>query len=469
MSETIFIISDLHLGGDEKFAICPAEGQRLLAAFLNWVAQKQKADNNVHLVVNGDSVDFLAEREFQVFTIDDEAATGKLQSLMTRTAPIWKGFQAVVAAGAQVTFTLGNHDLELTLPGPRNLLRETMGPGRFDFLYDNQALRVGDVLIEHGNRYDRWNSVSHEALRKVRVQISRGLEPPEFKAPAGSHMVIKVMNGLKDKYSFINLLKPENEAAIPLLAVLDPAEFEKFPDIALLAAQARESRRRRDEIATEVSGELSEYYPDDRKALDVARALAFDGEADEIGFESVTDFLSGLRANATDWYRHQQIEKLYKAFRYWLGPQLTTFDTGQEGKDYYDAAVESARAGFKVVVYGHTHLAKKIGLPVGGAFYLNTGTWADLMCVPASILLSDSVEEAQRDLDVFVRDLENNRMARWTGRLQTFAQIEMQEGHAASSEMYLFEGPEKITKMPDGRLSRLLVKPNAASVVGEGQ
>jgi UDP-2,3-diacylglucosamine pyrophosphatase LpxH len=465
MFETIFIISDLHLGGDDKFAICTAEGQRLLEAFLGWVAKKQKADRNVHLVVNGDSVDFLAEREFQVFTIDDEAATGKLHSIMTRTAPIWKGFQAVVAAGAQVTFTLGNHDLELTLPGPRNLLRETMGPGRFDFLYDNQALRIGDVLIEHGNRYDRWNSVSHEGLRKVRVQISRGLEPPEFGAPAGSHMVIEVMNGLKDKYSFINLLKPENEAAIPLLAVLDPAAFEKFPDIALLAAQATESRRRRDEIGAELSGEMSEYHPDDRQALDLARRLAFEGEADEIGFESVTDFLSGLRAKATDWYRRQQIEKLYKAFRYWLGPQLTAFDTGQEGKGYYDAAMSSARAGFKVIVYGHTHLAKKIGLPLGAATYLNTGTWADLMCLPVSILLSESLEEAQRDLDVFVRDLENNRIERWTGRLQTFAQIEMEDGHAASSEMYLFEGPEKITKMPGGRLSRLLVKPDA----GEGQ
>jgi UDP-2,3-diacylglucosamine pyrophosphatase LpxH len=469
MSDTIFIISDLHLGGDDKFAICTAEGQCLLAAFLGWVAEKQKADRNVHLVVNGDSVDFLAESEFQVFTSDDEVATGKLHRIMTRTAPIWEGFQAVTAAGAQVTFTLGNHDLELTLPGARKLLRETMGPGRFDFLYDNQALRIGDVLIEHGNRYDRWNSVNHEGLRKVRVQISRGLEPPEFEAPAGSHMVIEVMNGLKDKYSFINLLKPENEAAIPLLAVLDPAAFEKFPNIALLAARATESRRQRDEIAAELSGEMSEYHPNDRQALDLARGLAFEDEADEIAFESVTDFLSGLRAKATDWYRRQQIEKLYKAFRYWLGPQLTTFDTGQEGKDYYDAAMSSARAGFKVIVYGHTHLAKKIGLPLGGATYLNTGTWADLMCLPASILLSDSSEEAQRDLDVFVRDLENNRNQRWTGRLQTFAQIEMEEGHATSSEMYLFEGPEKITKMPDGRLSRLLVKPDAASVVGEGQ
>jgi hypothetical protein len=274
------------------------------------------------------------------------------------------------------------------------------------------------------------------------------------------------MNGLKDKYSFVNLLKPENEAAIPLLAVLDPGAFEKFPDIARLAAHATESRRKRDEIAAEVLGETSEYHPDDRQALDVARSLAFGGAPDAIAFEAVTDFLSGLKAKASAWYRQQQIEKLYQAFRYWLGPQLTTFDTGQENKDYYNAAVDSARAGFRVVVYGHTHLAKRISLPFGGATYLNTGTWADLMCVPASILLSESAGQAKRDLDVFVRDLESNRLDRWTGRLPTFAQIDIEEGRAQAADVYLFEGADRVTKMPDGRLSRLLIKPQGDAAAG---
>ena len=77
MPERILIISDLHLGGDERFAICSAEGRRLLAEFLHWVAEQQKIEKNIHLVVNGDSVDFLSEPEFQVFTSDDRAASAK--------------------------------------------------------------------------------------------------------------------------------------------------------------------------------------------------------------------------------------------------------------------------------------------------------------------------------------------------------------------------------------------------------
>jgi UDP-2,3-diacylglucosamine pyrophosphatase LpxH len=468
MSEKILVISDLHLGGDDKFAICTREGQRLLAEFLAWVADQQHKEKNIHLVVNGDSVDFLAETEFLAFTSDDKAATTKLQHILNRTEPIWKGFRAVVAAGAQVTFTIGNHDLELSLPGPRHLLGLEMGPGRFEFLYDNQALRIGDVLIEHGNRYDRWNSVNHESLRQSRVEISRGLEPPELSAPAGSHLVIDVMNGLKDKYTFINLLKPENEAAIPLIAVLNPGVFEKLPDIALLATRATESRRQRDEIAAAISDETSEYHPDDREALDLARSLALGRDPDAIAFEQVTDFLSGLKNKATDFYRRQQIDKLYRAFQHWLGPQLSCFDTGQENPSYYEAAKASARLGFRVIVYGHTHLAKRIPLPLNQATYLNTGTWADLMCLPAGVLQKDSAERARQDLDVFVRDLENNRVERWTSRLPTFAQIEMKEGQACTADVYLFDGPDRIVKMPDGRLSRLLVNPapNASATGG---
>ena len=181
----------------------------------------------------------------------------------------------------------------------------------------------------------------------------------------------------------------------------------------------------------------------------------------------VTDLLGRLKAKAKESYRRQQIEALYKAFRYWLGRQPTTFDTGQESQPYRRAALDSARAGFKVVVYGHTHLAKKVDLKLGDATYLNTGTWADLMCVPDTILLNDSAEQAKRDLGVFVQDLECKRVNRWTARVPTFAQIEMDQGKTTSAHMYVFGGKSEISEMPNGRLSRLLIK-SPAEVAGGG-
>src|SRR5215510_8756010 len=156
-SRQLFVIPDLHLGGKPGFQICSPKGRERVADFLNWVASQAEGGQDIHLVVNGDLVDFLAEPPFAIFTGKDDEATTKLQSIIDSSPEIWQAFRAIVKAGAELTVLLGNHDLELTLPGPGRLLRKTLGPGRVNFVFDNQALDLGDVLIEHGNRYDAWN------------------------------------------------------------------------------------------------------------------------------------------------------------------------------------------------------------------------------------------------------------------------------------------------------------------------
>ena len=180
MKTLLFVISDLHLGGDSEYRICSAKGQELLTGFLKWAAAQAVTDQ-VHLVVNGDSVDFLAEQAFSAFTTDQTAAAAKLSNIFTENSQIWDGFASVVKTGARVTFLLGNHDLELSFPEPRRLLLEKLGPGQVEFIYDNQALTVGDVLIEHGNTYDRWNKADDNGLiqwdgrNKFGVNVAGGI------------------------------------------------------------------------------------------------------------------------------------------------------------------------------------------------------------------------------------------------------------------------------------------------------
>src|SRR5262249_11403638 len=76
--------------------------------------------------------------------------------------------------------------------------------------------------IEHGNRYDTWNMVPHNLLRHVRAKLSRGEKPRRYPKVPGSVLVCKVVNGLKKKYRFVDLLKPETEAVLPALPALDP-------------------------------------------------------------------------------------------------------------------------------------------------------------------------------------------------------------------------------------------------------
>src|SRR5207253_2251682 len=135
--------------------------------------------------------------EFAAFTASDSQAKVKLGRIITNTEEVWKSVESFLRSGAKLTLLLGNHDVELSLPGPRRVLLERLGPGRVEFIYDNQAFVEGPVLIEHGNRYDSWNIVSHDTLREVRSVLSRGEAPVTFEGPAGSHLVVNVMNKIK--------------------------------------------------------------------------------------------------------------------------------------------------------------------------------------------------------------------------------------------------------------------------------
>src|SRR5262249_35452261 len=95
------------------------------------------------------------------------------------------------------------------------------------------------------------------------------------------------------------------------------------------------------------------------------------------------------------------------------------FDTTIESETYLRPATESARRGYGVVVYGHTHLAKRVPLAgarasdntviKGDAVYLNSGTWADLMALPAGISAPDGVTDVERArLAAFADDLAMN-------------------------------------------------------------
>lgn len=50
MSTTVFVVSDLHLGGGEGFQMCGRQGQAKLAALLRWIAGHGGGESQVHLV-----------------------------------------------------------------------------------------------------------------------------------------------------------------------------------------------------------------------------------------------------------------------------------------------------------------------------------------------------------------------------------------------------------------------------------
>lgn len=460
MRHLVHVISDLHLGGAAaaadgapSFQMCPPTTQAMLAAFIDGMP-KATPDEDSHLVIAGDIVDFLAEVPFAPFTPDPAAACEKLARILAGTAVVWDALaRFALERGGALTLMLGNHDIELSLPGVREMLLARLPGPRVRFIYDNEAFTLGPLLVEHGNRFDPWNAVPHDALRRVRSQLSRhAAVNPAFPALPGSRMVIDVINPLKQQYPFIDLLKPETAAALPIAAALGGvglqqawSAFGKFR-----ASQAVDY----DEDSAEplANNYINANHNDDGALWLAAQQIAQGGDTGRIAAPG--DMLGKGLAAVTERVRAARLDAMFAAFRSLARLRRMhreAFAVDSETESYLKPARHAARAGFKVIVYGHTHLAKCVPLE-SGAIYLNTGTWADVMCIPEGIW--DADEAAGRSLfRAFAADLGASDLAKWRRAIPTYGRIRLDGADVTSADVLFADGDAPVTT--EGLMARL--------------
>jgi len=529
----MFVISDLHLGGrpDEYhedgriarpgFQICNAYEE--LTQFIDWLRDlaKESKNDQLELVINGDIVDFLADDDFddesigaQIWTLDDAHAVAKFDLIVKRTLTssgrsVFDALREFVAAGNRLSLLLGNHDIELALPIVRERLTELFGPaaGRVRLVFDGEAYTVGRVLIEHGNRYDRWNMIDHSALRQERSVRSRGLPITDdersarryFVPPAGTHLVIQFMNRMKERYRFIDLLKPETGALIPLLAALEPDRGSKVDDILAAIPLVRKAIPLAEELKLhQLSDAVTPEHPGDLGFGQIERPTLKQILKEELGHDSALFFQDqdpvpsnefagtetgdlslgnlGIRDTSrklADWFRtsYGQFKELKSSasrlagIRY--GPAVEdryrqlhaalkrlsgtdrSFDPSYEDDNYLAAARGTMQGGnFDAVMYGHTHLPKRIQVDER-RWYLNTGTWADVMRVPD--IIAQDYAEALPELRTFVEAVRQNNFSRYVKRYLSFVEVVInleERGRVEDAQLYSFCGPGRERSAP---------------------
>ena len=499
---SVYIISDLHVGG--AYPKPPEPGKRgfrlcthadAIASFINYLIQNIDRKGPIELVLNGDTIDFLAERDespnsWSAFTAKPDRAVAKLEAIVERDKVVFDSLKEFLQKGGRLTVLLGNHDVELSLPSVRSAFRHALGVKAghaFDFLYDGEAYIVSDALIEHGNRYDAWNQIDYDALRRIRSLQSRRQEVPDayvFGAPAGSEMVASVINPIKLQYPFVDLLKPEQTAVVPMLLALEPGYRSLLGTIALLAYGTRAHGL--------ASAALPKYGGDANSELDASNIEFGRGIASESGLgkmqfggdmsvvatapphgtpseedvalkralhvalgDEAENFLSELEAEmaAADplaqigapisvtgaistafgfaallsGRKSQSYEKRLPALlRAMRGVQnKDTFDVGKEtALEYLNAARDLAGRGFRYVVFGHTHQAKNVDLG-NNRYYLNSGTWADVLQFPDAILSAATEAEALNKLHEFVAKMRSGDFSTWTPFKPTYIRFEL--------------------------------------------
>jgi len=415
--DDLYVISDLHLGGPPDFQIFK-QGRRL-GSLLRRLA-RERPEREVALLLNGDLIDSLAEPICGYIAVENAEAMMERIYADPAFRPVWEGLAEFVQTPRRyLVVGLGNHDIELAVPHVELSIRRRLGgadpaaQGRMLFATRGAGFTclVGQarVFCTHGNEVDGWNVVDHEALRRLAERLNAGLgfDPDDWKPNAGTRFVVDVMNPIKRRNPFIDLLKPEANSVFAVLLTIDPAAVKAARDglpvvtdrirgelikRGLLADQATDLEAAPAEaaaalVAEELLGanlreavgpmpmrtdadallvEIEEEVRQGRSASEAASGRALEGE---LGWwDMIADRLRGVPKE----------EALRRALLDWVKDDRG-FDIRTRDQTFREIV---ARLGPAVdfVVTGHTHLERAIEIEPGGRrYYYNSGTWVRLL------------------------------------------------------------------------------------------
>ena len=400
------VVSDLHLGGPTGFQIF-ASGSEL--AWLADSVRLSPAKGLAALLVNGDFIDFLAEEPARAF--DPDGAAAKLSRVMADAAfkPAFDAMARLLATPNRLLIVnLGNHDLELALPWVRSRLvaalcgQDTAARARLLLVTDGTGVlaTVGRarVLCQHGNEIDAWNVTDHERLRRIARDGQYGKPAEPWSPNAGSQLVVEVMNQVKASYPFVDLLKPETQAVVPILSALNPALLKRMQELGAVAARTATDlvRMRTGFLGADDEGGpvvvAGEQAPVWRGPAPGASAQLLMEQAEQ-AFQAGTTPISLVRATqaeqlglwqaAWDWMRGQPRHEVLREALEFLD-QDRSFDPSAPDDTFrqFDSRVAPE---IDLLLTGHTHLARSLKRSRGDGHYFNSGTWARLMRVAPEV------------------------------------------------------------------------------------
>ncbi|WP_136806174.1 metallophosphoesterase [Desulfosediminicola flagellatus] len=423
--DEIHVVSDLHMGGEGSFQIL-RETERL-AAFISWV-KEQRPSERVALILNGDIIDTLAEKG------EDYIAIDTAEKIVTRImedpsfSSVWAALSDFVKTdGRFLVITLGNHDLELSYPVVQRIITQRLAGNHlescarieFSTMGAGYSCMVGNsrVFCTHGNEVDSWNYTRYEDLAKVarRLNVDRNLKSGEWEPNAGTMMVKDVMNDVKRKYPWIDLLKPEKNAAVGVLLALDPGQVKKIGRLLPIIGEKVEGNKEVDQrlsaegysvppadkhITSSVYDLLGEnltqaVFHSDKNTAYSDDALLLEVENEFETGSAVTDHHDetlGVMSDTFDrlkalFSKLSKGELLRRSLQDWLKDDQTFTVDNQD--ETYKEIVSSVGIGVNFIVTGHTHLERAIEVDKN-RFYFNCGTWIRLLRLTNEMLKSEA-------------------------------------------------------------------------------
>lgn len=145
----IIVISDLHLGIDDKISET-VKNKPLLISFLKKIQDEKLADE---VVINGDFLDqWFLPGNFETNPNSDEF----YKQVAENNQDVIDEFKNLMDSGIRLVYVPGNHDMTLSYKTLEDILpgiiqsRDVRGLGR------HRTGRRGEIVIEHSHRYDMF-------------------------------------------------------------------------------------------------------------------------------------------------------------------------------------------------------------------------------------------------------------------------------------------------------------------------
>lgn len=390
----LIVISDLHLAAERNRGLFRADFE--LAEFFTWVYSEAK---DSFLVLNGDIFDFLVgENGGEINPLKESSQ--KAIKIIENHPEVFDALAKITNSNRHQLFILGgNHDPEIALPEVQAVFEERLRLNNFSpnirWVISGNALtvRVGKqcILIEHGDLFDDWNRIDYGKLHNSINYSSRLIENESYNAPPGSCLV-ENLNPLREKYPWIDFLKPITEATFPLAWTfarqeLDVEQRRMLQKVLLNGISAGTSWLKRNLIMT-LHNEI---------------VLGNTSHDDDL-----TDEFSAWRnqeINNLGTLAKKDLRKLIKQLKI-VSEQDASFviEAPERNKfkaDFFNKYMDSKQ--LSAVVHGHTHSAKIYPVKNRKGLYLNSGTWGRLLRLPnnkdSAEIWEDFLVELENGLD----------------------------------------------------------------------
>ncbi|HWO18684.1 MAG TPA: metallophosphoesterase [Kofleriaceae bacterium] len=415
-----FVLSDLHLGPGGPLTTFH-EAERLAALLDHWRAREPALE----LVLAGDIFDFLQVPGYDGFSATQAPARFAQIAESPGTARVLGALRQLAARpGVELTVLAGNHDPELLVDGVRDAFAQTIGraPGTIRWADDEPlvprdgehppvwgralaAPGAGDdpakaAWVVHGDRWDPANFIDRDLLRAAAAAGTAD----GFALPVGSHLVFEVLSQLKRKHRWVDELKPELGAVLPLLLAVMPLETMRYLGkhrgiaASLIVSQIRARYELGPLFTAEASVTQLSPKPDELDAVIGALADALRTEPD------AARLLAALEAHLENGPPLESSGVLAGPrgvfgflVRTWLRVVQKSDRFGRLDGD--DATISASERYVPEVlgalIAGHTHGARvraDLRPP-----YFNSGTWVPVRTVPAGDLtawLDEVTDEA---------------------------------------------------------------------------